>query len=199
MARPAGPNDKSRFPSEPSLALEQFMNEYGTSILRTAYFYLGDRHLAEDVSQEVFLRAFRHWTSFRGESSVKTWLTKIAINACRDKLGLKMTQEQPTDPLLMESSVLRSVEEEAMERLDQTTILKYIAKLPVHYHEVIYLYYYLDLGTREIAEATGAPEGPFAEGFTGQESFLANTWQRRDSHNDIPGRPTSGPYKKRSG
>ena len=69
-----------------------------------------------------------------------------------------MTQEQPTDPPL-ESSVLRNVEEEAMERLDQTTILKYIAKLPVHYHEVIYLYYYLDLGTREIAEATGAPEG----------------------------------------
>lgn len=159
MARPAGPNDKSRFPSEPSLALEQFMNEYGTSIMRTAYFYLGDRHLAEDVSQEVFLRAFRYRTSFRGESSVKTWLTKIAINACRDKLGLKMTQEQPTDPLLLESSVLRNVEEEAMERLDQTTILKYIAKLPVHYHEVIYLYYYLDLGTREIAEATGAPEG----------------------------------------
>ena len=90
---------------------------------------------------------------------MKTWLTKIAINACRDKLGLKMTQEQPTDPLLLESSVLRNVEEEAMERLDQTTILKYIAKLPVHYHEVIYLYYYLDLGTREIAEATGAPEG----------------------------------------
>ncbi|GAE05525.1 hypothetical protein JCM10914_1629 [Paenibacillus sp. JCM 10914] len=70
-----------------------------------------------------------------------------------------MSQEQPTDPVLMKQSALRSVEEEAMERLDQSTILKYIAQLPVHYHEVIYLYYYMDLGTREIAEATGAPEG----------------------------------------
>ncbi|ALS28192.1 subunit sigma of RNA polymerase [Paenibacillus sp. 32O-W] len=159
MARPAGPTDKTRFPAEPSLALERMMNEYGSSVLRTAYFYLGDRHLAEDISQEVFLRAYRNWTSFRGDSSVKTWLTAIAINACRDKLGLKMTREQPTDPVLMPGAALRSVEEEALERLDQTTILKYIVKLPAHYHEVIYLYYYLDLGTREIAEATGAPEG----------------------------------------
>ncbi|MFC5650369.1 sigma-70 family RNA polymerase sigma factor [Paenibacillus solisilvae] len=159
MARPASPNNKSMFPSEPSLALEQLMTDYGSSVLRTAYFYLGDRHLAEDVSQEVFLRAFRKWASFRGDSSVKTWLTTIAINACRDKLGLKMTQEQPTDPVLMKQTALRSVEEEAMKRLDQTTILKYIVKLPAHYHEVIYLYYYLDLGTREIADATGVPEG----------------------------------------
>ncbi|GAB6930323.1 sigma-70 family RNA polymerase sigma factor [Paenibacillus sp. JCM 10914] len=159
MARPAGPNHKSNYPPEPSLALEQVMSEYGNSILRTAYFYLNDRHMAEDVSQEVFLRAYRNWESFRGDSSVKTWLTQIAINACRDRLGLKMSQEQPTDPVLMKQSALRSVEEEAMERLDQSTILKYIAQLPVHYHEVIYLYYYMDLGTREIAEATGAPEG----------------------------------------
>jgi len=159
MVRPAGPNEKSRFPSAPSLALEQLMSEYGTTVLRTAYFYLGNRHLAEDISQEVFLRAFRNWSSFRGESSVKTWLTTITINACRDKLRLKMSQEQPTDPVLLQYAVLRSVEEEAMQRLDRTIILKYIVDLPSNYHEVIYLYYYLEMSTREISEAIAVPEG----------------------------------------
>ena len=44
-----------------------------------------------------------------------------------------------------------------MERLDQTTILKIYCQTAGSLSWVIYLYYYLDLGTREIAEATGAP------------------------------------------
>ncbi|WP_199620722.1 sigma-70 family RNA polymerase sigma factor [Paenibacillus alkalitolerans] len=159
MARPAGQDEKSCFPKEPSSALEKMMTDYGSAVLRTAYFYLGDQHLAEDVSQEVFIRAYKNWSTFRGDSSVKTWLTRITINLCKDKLGLKMGLEQPTDPLLLKKTESYSVEDEAMDRLSRTAILKHVVKLPSQYHEVIYLYYYLDLTTREIAEATGSSEG----------------------------------------
>ncbi|WP_364149720.1 sigma factor [Paenibacillus sp. LPE1-1-1.1] len=40
------------------------MNEFGTIVIRTAFFYTGDAHLAEDISQEVFLRAYRKWNTF---------------------------------------------------------------------------------------------------------------------------------------
>lgn len=159
MTRLASPDEFSSFPKEPSIALEKMMTHYGSAVLRTAYFYLGDPYLAEDISQEVFIRAFRSWSKFRGDCSVKTWLTRITINACRDKMGLKSAQEHPTDPMLLHHMKHDSAEEEAMERLDRTTMLKHVVKLPPHYQEVIYLYYYLDLSTREIAEATGAPEG----------------------------------------
>ncbi|MBW7456210.1 sigma-70 family RNA polymerase sigma factor [Paenibacillus sepulcri] len=159
MPRPAGPNDKSSFPENPSSALEGLMAEYGSAVLRTAYFYLADRHLAEDVSQEVFIRAYRNWSTFRGESSVKTWLSRITINLCKDRLGRKAAQEQPTDPVLLTKAERYSAEEEAMARWNRTEILRHVVKLPSHYHEVIYLFYYLDLSTREIAEATGSPEG----------------------------------------
>ncbi|MDT9725100.1 RNA polymerase subunit sigma [Xylanibacillus composti] len=135
------------------------MNEYGTAVLRTAFFYLGDRHLAEDVSQEVFIRAYRNWTRFRGESHVKTWLTKITINVCRDKAGLKSSSEQPMDPVLMKQPRGAGVEEEAMKRMEKTVILRHVMSLPAPYHEVIYLYYYMELSTTEIAEVTGTPEG----------------------------------------
>ncbi len=157
--KPAGDNEKQTFPKDPSSALEKIMELYGTTILRTAFFYLGDRHLAEDVSQEVFIRAYRNWLTFRGDSSVKTWLTTITVNVCRDKMGLKIFSEKPTDPNLLERIQVISVEEEVMQRLSNTTILKHVLKLPTHYHEVLYLYYYLDLSTREIADATGTPEG----------------------------------------
>lgn len=159
MAKPAGLPNRENFPKEPSLALEMMMDRYGTMVLRTAFFYLNDRYLAEDISQEVFLRAYRHWTKFRGESNVKTWLTRITVNACRDKLGLKMSTERPTDPVLLDLNRTRSVEEEALERLNKTEILQHILRLPLAYQEVLYLYYYLDLTTKEIAGAVEVPEG----------------------------------------
>lgn len=158
--RPAGRPENDRFPVEPSSALEMMMNRYGDLVLRTAYFYMGDRHLAEDVSQEVFLRVYHHWNTFKGNSRVKTWLTRITINICKDKLRLKRTTaEEPTDPGLMQGSPRISVEEEAMKRLNRTIILQQVMKLPARYHEVLYLYYYLDLTTKEIAEVVEAPEG----------------------------------------
>lgn len=43
---------------------------------------LGDEAKAEDATHDVFLKAYRHWASFRGESSYRTWLYRIAINHC---------------------------------------------------------------------------------------------------------------------
>lgn len=100
--KPAGLNNKDKSSKDPSQALEQLMESFGSTVMYTAYFNTGDRHLAEDISQEVFLRAYRNWNSFRGDSTVKTWLTTITINVCRDKMGVRMFAEQPTDPSQME-------------------------------------------------------------------------------------------------
>ena len=66
--------------------LESMMRTYGNDVLRTAYMYVKDIHTAEDIFQEVFIKADRNKESFRGESSVKTWLIRITVNACKDYL-----------------------------------------------------------------------------------------------------------------
>jgi RNA polymerase sigma-70 factor, ECF subfamily len=158
MGRPSQ-DSKSSFSKEPSCALEEMMERFGTVVIRTAYFYLRDMHLAEDISQEAFIRAYRNWDKFRGDSSVKTWIIRIVINLCRDKIRLKSSSEEPTDPSQIKLVFPFNLEEEVINRINHTQVLKQVLKIPEHYQEVIYLYYYLDLNTKEIAKATKKPEG----------------------------------------
>jgi RNA polymerase sigma-70 factor (ECF subfamily) len=159
MGRPSHNENNLDFSKEPSVAIEEMMDTYGSLVLRTAYFYVSDRHLAEDIGQEVFIRAFRNWTKFRGDSSVKTWLIRITINRCRDYFRLKMSSEKPTEILFREDNFTNSLEEEVLKKMNNTEILRHVLKLPLKYKEVLYLYYYLDFTTVEIAKSTGDPEG----------------------------------------
>lgn len=66
--------------------LESLMATYGTQVKRLCCLYLRDASLAEDAAQETFIKAWRSLASFRGESSERTWLMRIAVNTCRDAL-----------------------------------------------------------------------------------------------------------------
>lgn len=180
--KPAGLSSKESFSKDPAEALEQLMEAFGTVIMRTAYFYTRDRHLAEDISQEVFLRAYRNWTSFRGDSSVKTWLTTIGVNVCRDKTGVRMYAEQPTDPIRLEQDRTFNVEEEALQRLEKSEVLQHVLRLPIPFQEALYLYYYLELTTKEIAEATASPEGTVRNRLHRAREALARAMNKEETN-----------------
>lgn len=59
------------------------VNQYQGMLLRMCYVYLRDQELAKDAVQETFLKAYRSFGAFRGDSSEKTWLIQIAINTCK--------------------------------------------------------------------------------------------------------------------
>ena len=54
------------------------------ALLRLCFAYLHDQALAEDAVQETFLKAYKKLEQFQGRANVKTWLSSIAINCCRD-------------------------------------------------------------------------------------------------------------------
>ena len=64
--------------------LEHAMEQWETSLLRLCFAYLQDAALAEDAVQETFLKAWKGYRGFRWEGSEKTWLTRIAVNTCKD-------------------------------------------------------------------------------------------------------------------
>lgn len=135
------------------------MAEYGTRILHLAYFYLKDRHAAEDVAQEVFLKAYRSMDDFRGDSQVYTWLYRITVNLCRDRQRSAWNKRMvlPGDMPTAQSDS-DAPEEEAVKTNRRETVMRLLLNLPDHYREVLLLYYYQDLNTVEIAGVTGLPE-----------------------------------------
>lgn len=158
-------SERLALPADRSAAIEQIMLEYGTKVLHLAYYYLKDRHLAEDVAQEVFVKAYRNWDSFRGESSIYTWLYKITVNLCRDKARSAwwrrlVPSEDPrsTSDELELSSVEEDPEEAAVLSEERDRLMEQVMSLPDSYREAVVLYYYQDLSTVEIAEVTGQNE-----------------------------------------
>ena len=126
--------------------LAQAVKTYGDNLLRLCFLYLHDRHLAEDAVQETFLRAFRSYNRFRGDSSEKTWLTRIAVNVCKSILR----QERPLP--------LTDAPEGSYEsRFRDDTVLQAVCALPQTQREVILLYYFQELSTPEIAALLHLP------------------------------------------
>ena len=120
----------------------RLMNEYGDSILRLCAMYLRDIPLAEDAAQETFLRAYRALDRFRGDSSPKTWLTRIAINVCND-----LSHKRRRQPLVLE----RIPDAANNDSAPDDSVLTEVMALPEKYRAVILLYYYQELSVSEIA------------------------------------------------
>lgn len=75
-------------------AFEQLVTRYQNKIISYAARMLNDRDEAEDVTQEVFIKAYRSLESFRGASSFSTWLYRIATNLCIDRVRQRQRRPQ---------------------------------------------------------------------------------------------------------
>lgn len=130
--------------------MEEMIARYGDGILRLCLLYLGDRQLAEDAFQETFVKAWRRQDTFRGESSIKTWLSHIAVNTCRDMLRRgwfrMMKRSEPIE---------RLYDLAAPQQENRMPVRDAVLRLPGKYREVIVLYYDQEMTLKEIAETTG--------------------------------------------
>ena len=130
--------------------IEKLIQQYQTPLLRLCYIQLQDKTLAEDAVQETFLKAYRGFAQFRGESSEKTWLTRIAVNVCRDYQ--RGSWFRHTDRSITPDMLQIGTEQPDTEDMDLSMA---VMKLPRKMREAILLYYYQDMGTEEIAKVLG--------------------------------------------
>ena len=130
---------------------ERLVDQYQESVLRTCFLYLCDKTLAEDATQETFLKVYRAMDSFRGESSEKTWVLKIAMHTCYDinhSGWFRIMNRRVTPEMLPDQSSTAVIDHDE-------ELATAVMKLPRKLREVILLHYYQELNVNEIAVALG--------------------------------------------
>lgn len=142
------------------MQLEELMQTYGNDVLRTAYLYVKDIHQAEDMFQEVFLKVNKNLHTFRGESSIKTWLIRITINTCKDYL--KSAYHQKTVPMFEFAEDVLTAEDnykQVEQKEEAMTIKEAVQNLPEHYKDVVVCVYFKEMSMDETAQFLDIPVG----------------------------------------
>ena len=132
--------------------LAQLMADYKTQLMRIAYMYLGDEALAEDAVQDTFIKAYNHMDRFRGESSKKTWLTRIIINTCKDARKSAWFRNRA------HTTTLDAVPEQGQtDTYSDDTVLQAVMNLSERDKQMILLRFYQEMTVPEIAKVLRIP------------------------------------------
>lgn len=139
--------------------LRELMQAYGQDVWNFAYFLTKRPDLADDVTQEVFLRVYRNIGSFRGQSSIKTWLFSITRNTAINMQRSAFFRRVTLAGFMTDSRRSPSAEREAMLKEELNDIWQVVMKLPVKLREVLVLDAKYDMTTREMADMLGISQG----------------------------------------
>ncbi len=136
----------------------ELMRRHYPKIFCLCLSLLRDRSLAEDASQEAFLKAYRSLDQYREDSSFSTWIHRIAVNCCLDGVRLKAREKEDSLDAMLENSARRSAQElESFlhiesSLIDADLVEKIMVRLPTEYRLILILREVQGLNYQEIAQ-----------------------------------------------
>ena len=161
--------------------IETLMIEYGNDVLRTAYMYVKDMHVAEDIFQEVFIKVNNKLDTFHGNSSIKTWIIRITINTCKDHLKSAWNRRVTVMEEYEESSLQVESDFTELEKQEESKVIQtVIMELPKKYKDIILCIYYHQLTIQEVSKSLGIPEGTVKSRLSRAKEKLRKELERRE-------------------
>jgi RNA polymerase sigma-70 factor (ECF subfamily) len=140
---------------------ERMVHEHQDRVFATSLAMTGNRHDAEEVAQDTFLRAYRALATYTPERirdlKEKAWLHRIAVNVVRNRV--RGVRPRLVELNGSESDNSPGPEAQAMERMQIDELATRVAELPVRYREAVVLRHVRELSYAEVAEALGQPVG----------------------------------------
>lgn len=146
-------------------ALAALYGRHADRVVTLCFYALGSRSAAEDAMQSVFLKAFRGLADFRGQSTFRTWLFRIAINHCNDELRMRSAEYVPLESIMgsdREIASRLSPEAEQESRQVELIVARALRELSPKLRSVAVLRYIEDLSYEEIAAVLDCSKGTVA-------------------------------------
>lgn len=140
-------------------AFDVLVERHRRAVYQLCHRFVANHEDASDLSQEVFLRAFRGLRNFKGQSSLGTWLYRIAVNVCLNRAAAKPPISEPIDEHPHLDSRTESAAERVLREEQAARVRAAIAQLPPKQRAALILRAYHELTHQEIAETLGTSVG----------------------------------------
>ena len=140
------------------LAFQRLVEAHGKAVYNIALFTLNDETLAQDATQDAFIRIYRGLAKFKGDAKLSTWLYRIVKNVCYDILKKRRPfsmDEVPESNLMDEGG--HSPEEQVLAAWEHQAVRNAVKQLPDSQRLAVTLYYFHDMSYDEVAAVMGQP------------------------------------------
>ena|SRR5688572_4566714 len=145
-------------------AFAPLVQRYQRQVYHVCYRFTGNHADAADLAQDVFVRAYRGLSGFRGASSIHTWLYRIAVNVCLNRASLKTPPSMPLGTREIDAGV--EAPDRALVRGERAAEVRAaILRLPPKQRATLILRVYHDLPHQEIAAILGSSVGAVKANF----------------------------------
>lgn len=160
MSGPGGNPPETK--AEIDRAFEQLYRDHLKDVYSYSYYRIGNHHDAEDLTEQTFLQAYRHFARARQESNgrpLRPWLIRIAHNLAanyhRDRSRKPQTPLESVEP----PAARHSTEDLVEGREELRAVIENLKELPDDRREALVMRFALGMDNREIARAMGKSDG----------------------------------------
>ena len=165
-------------------ALLELMNQYGDYLLRMAYLLIKDHQRAEEAVQDTFISAFEKINQLEKEEHLKSWLTTITINRCRQQMRKwsfkHIFPDIETVERIQEAERMDSPEVDILAIEWNKNLTAAIHALDYKYREVITLFYFNELKLAEITALTNIKENTIKSRLKRAKKLLRNYFLEKE-------------------
>ena len=146
-------------------AFDLIVERHRRSVYQVCYRFVGNHEDASDLSQDVFLRAYRGLRNFRGGSSLATWLYRIGVNVCLNRMATKKPITEDIDARQHVDTARESQVERVLREERGVRVRAAITQLPPKQRATLILRMYQELSHEEIAQVLGSSVGAVKANF----------------------------------
>ena len=147
-------------------AFDVIVERHQRSVYQVCYRFVHNHEDASDLAQDAFVRAWRGIKTFKGQSALSTWLYRIAVNVCLNRVSAKTPVTEPIESSEHVEDVRIEGAHHAMIREERAAVVrKAIANLPEKQRATLILRTYHDMSHQQIADVLGSSVGAVKANF----------------------------------
>ena len=147
-------------------AFDVIVERHRRSVYQVCYRFVNNHEDASDLAQDAFVRAWKGLKNFKGEAALSTWLYRIAVNVCLNRVSARTLRSEPIESTAEFEDIRIEGAQQALLREERAVaVRKAISNLPDKQRATLILRTYHDMSHQQIADVLGSSVGAVKANF----------------------------------